>query len=171
MGNKSMIPEELKPITGTAVGVAGNAASTFDWINCKGAHTLYCVVNIKRATATFDYLLAYSGSDSAATGSSAISTGINYWYRKGTMDRITKYTDSTYGGHLQCVSSNIAAGASSGPLMLIAALDLATVPTSHPWVAFALKSSSQVGNLHYASYFLDSRYKGYQQFIATTSST
>lgn len=173
MDYKSGLPEGLKPVTGTAVGVAGNAASTFDWINCKGVHTLYCVVNIKRATAANDSMQAYSASNSAAGASALITTGINYWFRKETHDRIVKYTsahDSTYLGHLQCMTSNIVA-TSSGPIMLIAALDCSVLPATRPWAAFSLKSASQVGNLHHATYFLDCRYKGDQQYLATTSST
>jgi hypothetical protein len=156
------IPEGIHPVIGSVVGVAGNAASTFDWVNCKHAQKLYCIVNIKRATATKDYMVAYSASDSAGTGSSEITSGINFWTQTATFDRLVAKTSSN--------SSTVTASA-TGALMIVAALNPEALPSSHPWVAFALRSSSQVGNLHFAQYLISPRFGGYQSFLATTSST
>ena len=157
-----MIPESLKPIAALAVGTAGNVASTFDWINCAHAQRLFVVAQVKRAVASKDYMVAYSARNSAAGGSSEITSGINFWTNTATFDRLVHKTSS---------NSSTATASASGPLLIVAALDLAVLPSSHPWVAFALRSSSQAGNLRAATYYLESRFGGYQQYVATTSST
>jgi len=162
MSQSNIIPEGLHPIMAVTVGVAGNAASTFDWINCEHAHALYCVVHVKRATAAPNYMVAYSARTYAGAGSSQLSTGINFWTNTHTYDRFVAKTTSN--------SSTVTASA-TGWLTIVARLDTAALPSSHKYAAFALRSSSQVGNLHSATYYLDARYKGYQQFLATTSST
>jgi hypothetical protein len=156
------VPMGSKPVIATAVGVAGNAASTFDWINCANAHQVQCIVQIKRATATKDYMVGYSASDSAGTGSSEVTSGMHFYTQTATFDRLVNKTSSN--------SSTVTASA-TGPLMIVATFDPAVLPTSHNWFAFALRSSSQVGNLHSATYLITPRFGGYQQFLATTSST
>ena len=162
MPKSNLIPEGLHPIMAITVGVAGNAASTFDWINCANAHALYCVVHVKRATAAPNYMVGYSASNYAGTGSSQLSTGIDFWTNTHTYDRFVAKTTSN--------SSTVTASA-TGWLTIVARLDTAALPSSHPFAAFALRSSSQAGNLHSATYYLEQRYKGVSQFLATTSST
>lgn len=155
--------QNYKVVQGTRAGTTMNTATTGDWVNAKHAHMVYAIIDISRATAKPVLLEAYSAMKSNSSGVTAITTGI-YWYKNNgcSYDRLTAAT-SSYSSH------TVASG--TGLLQIVAALDPAVLPSSRPWVAFAARNSSTVNDFCHITYILESRYKGYQAYLATTSST
>jgi len=157
------IGESLHIVQATRAGTTMNTASTGDWVNLKNAHALWAIIDIARPTAKAIRAEAYSAEDSAGTGVAAITTGI-HWYKNDGMayDRLTAAT-SSYSSHTDA--------SSTGLFQLVAKLDPTVLATSTPWVAFGVRNSSQTTNFCHITYLLESRYPGYQAFLATTSST
>lgn len=162
MGDPLLL-QNYKIVQGTRPGTTMNTATTGDWINAKYAHMVYAIIDVARPDAKAIRAEAYSAENSAAGGVTAITTGI-YWYKNDgcTYDRLTAAT-SSYSSHTDA--------SSTGLFQLVAALDPAVLPSSRPWVSFAVRNSSQATDFCHITYLLESRYKGYQQFLATTSST
>jgi len=154
---------DFKVIQALRPGTTMNTASTGDWVNCKNAHALWAVIDVARPASKAIYAEAYSASDSAGTGVTAITSGIHWWKNDGlSYDRLTAAT-SSYSSHTEA--------ASTGLYQIVARLNPNILPSSHPWAAFGVRSSSQATNFVNMVYILESRYAGAQAYLATTSST
>ena len=145
------------------VSTAWGAANNGDYINMENAHAIHVIVNTKGLTTdcTFTPELA---SDYAGTGSSAITGGAQFWYDAdtATVDRLTKSTAST--------AYTLTGSANNS--MVVVRYDPAQAASSntHFTIGFSSKGTAGVGTLE-ATYIIESRYKGYQAVVATTSST
>ena len=154
---------DLKVIQGLRAGATGNTASTGDWVNCENFHHLYAVCDVARPTASTAVFEWYSGSAYAGTGSSNVSTGCRWWVNDGVaFDRLTLQTT---------MGSSFSIASATGLVHVVSRLDCAILPTSHPYAAFAVEDMGTVNDFVNITYIGVPRYKGAEQFLATTSST
>ena len=153
--------EGMKIVQGVAPTTMG-ASDDGDWINMENAHTVWAVVNIRKPTSEVT-LTPKTASAYAGTGSSAITGGAKFWINNNTaLDRLTASTATTAA----------ACSATTNNVQMICRYDPAAAPSSHPYfsVTFSTAGGAATGTVG-VTYLMASRYPGYQQIIATTSST
>lgn len=147
---KVKLVQAIPPSTGTA------GANTGDWISMKNAHAVWAIVSLETPTT---FLLTPHVSESyAGANSTNISGGAKFWVNLNTtqLDRLTATTDTTA---LDSTSANCA--------MVVVRFDPSAAHSSQTHFAVEVVSSA----IPSAIYAIETRYGGYQQTVATTSST
>ena len=157
------VPEHFKVIQALRPGTTMNTGSTGDWVNLQNFQSMTVLIDVARPTAKAIYAEFYSASDSAGTGTAAITTGVTWWKRDGVGSyRLSKATSSP---------SSHTDASSTGLYQIVAQFKPSVLPTSDPWVACGVRNSSQATNFVNMVYLLESRYLPANQILATTSST
>jgi len=158
------VPEQYTVVQALRPGTTMNTASTGDWVDARKFHSITAIINVARPAAAPIYAEWYSASDSAGTGAAALTTGVKWWKLDGptTAYRMTPTTSSP--------SSHTVASA-TGLYQLVGQFDPARLPSSDPWVACAVRNSSQATDFVSMTYLgLARQLPGYE-VVATTSST
>lgn len=153
--------EGMKIVQGLAPTTQG-ANDDGDYINMENAHAVWTIINIIKPTTAITFT-PKTASAYAGTGSSAISGGAKFWTNTNTaLDRFTASTATTA----------VACAETTNPQMVVCRYDPAAAPSSHPYFTIIPSTDGGAATGTIAmTYLLDSRYPGYQQIIATTSST
>lgn len=155
---KMKIVQALSPTT-------QGASDDGDYIEMKNAHAIWTIINVKAATTgvTFTPKVA---SDVAGTGSSAVGGGCKFWANTNTtnLDRMVASTNST----AYTLSDN------ANSALIVCRYDPAEAASGSSNDCFAMIPStagSAAAGTVAMTYLVESRYPGYQQVVATTSST
>jgi hypothetical protein len=153
---KNKIVQALAPTT-------QGADDDGDYISMANAHAVWTIINIKKPTNAITFT-PKTASAYAGTGSSAITGGARFWTNTNTtqLDRIAVSTATTA----------IANAATTNSQLIVCRYDPAAAPSSHPYFAMipSTAAGGATGTLS-MTYILESRFAGYQAFVATTSST
>lgn len=156
--------ENFHVVQAMAPTTQGTASEmTADYIRMDQAHRVYTIIEITAATTDVTFT-PHVASAVAGTGSSAISGGAKFWVNTGctTLDRFTASTAST----AYTLSDN------ANKAQIVIEYDPTASDSTND--CFTVKASSagsaSAGTLS-MTYLIEPRYAGYQQIIATTSST
>jgi len=146
--------EGSKVVVGLAASTMGIAKGNCDWINMENMHTIWTVVTFKGTSGPV--ITPMVAEDYTGTSSSSGEATVWTNYDTTTLDRWTKSTAlfATLEDGNQCAA--------------ILRFDPASAASTNKF--FSVHRSSCVGPLS-VTYIAQPRYGGYQQFIATTSST
>ena len=139
------------------------AADDGDYISMKNAHAVWTIINVKAATTSVTFT-PKNASAFAGTGAAAVSGGCKIWANTNTtnLDRMVASTATT--------AYTLANNANSA--LVVFRYDPTNAPSSHPYFGMTCSTAGAAAAGTVAmTYILESRYPGYQQVIATTSST
>ena len=139
------------------VGLSPTTANvtSADWINTENMHTVWAIVTKSVGAGSASFFSAQVGESYA--GASASTPTATYWATSGlnNLDRLRASTQST----------GLTAASSKG--MVVIKYDPSVSDTSDHYFSVSMTSGLDVA----VTYICEPRYGGYQQFIATTSST
>ena len=147
---KVKLVQAIPATTGTVADVLG------DYISMKNAHAVWAILSIDSPTTfivTPEVAEAYAG-----TNSTNITGGAKFWVNLNTtqLDRLTASTRSTALG-----------GETANNAMVVVRFDPSAAHSSQTHFAVNVNTTGYVS----AVYAIETRYGGYQQTVATTSST
>jgi len=152
------IIQAVKPTTqGSATVNSG------DYISMKNAHAVWTIINVDSATTSVTFT-PKNASAYAGTGAAAVDGGCKFWVNTNTtnLDRIAA---TTYSPAYTLANNANAA-------LVVCRYDPANAPSSHPYFSMTASSAGTAAAGRMAmTYIVEPRYAGYQQTIATTSST
>jgi hypothetical protein len=155
--------EGTKIVSGIAPTTQGSATVKMDYVSMKDAHTVWAVINIKDHTSG-PTVTPYVASAYAGTGSSAITGGAQFWINNNTtnLDRMTVSTATTALAFSDAATDGL----------MVVRYDPSASASSNSYFCIGLSTAgaAKAGTVS-AEYYLETRYGGYQQVIATTSST
>jgi len=155
--------EGAKIITAIPPTTASVAAAVGDYINMENMHRIWAICHFKGGDTAPDVTFKLA-SDYAGTGSSTAATA-HWWVQKDStaspLDRMTRSTATSYVAQAEL-------GVATTQYMVVGVYDPAARASSNTHIAVAMSSASGIRS---ATYICQSRYKGSNQFIATTSST
>jgi hypothetical protein len=146
--------EGNKVVVGLAASTMGIAKGACDYINMEGMHTIYAVATFKGTSGPV--LTPLVAEDYTGTSSSSGEAIVWTNYDTTTLDRWTKST---------ALFATLEDGNEGAAILRF---DPASAASTNKY--FAIHRSSCVGPLS-VTYIAQPRYAGYQQTIATTSST
>jgi len=125
-----------------------------DWINTENMHTVWAIVTKSLGPTSTSFFSAMVGESYA--GASASTPTATYWKSSAlSLDRIWASTNTT------------GVNAASSKSMVVIKYDPSVSDTSDKYFSVSMTSGLGVA----VTYICEPRYGGYQQFIATTSST
>ena len=125
-----------------------------DWINTENMHSVWAIVTKSLGAGSASFFSAQVGETYA--GASASTPTATYWKSSGlSLDRLWASTNTT----------GLTAASSRG--MVVIKYDPSVSDTSDKYFSVNMTSGLDVA----VTYICEPRYGGYQQFIATTSST
>jgi hypothetical protein len=139
------------------------AADDGDYVTMKDAHTVWTIINVSAATTDVTFT-PKNASAYAGTGAAAVDGGCKFWVNTNTtnLDRMTASTAST----AYTLSDN------ATKALVVCRYDPSNAPSSHPYFAMTCSTAGTAAAGTVAmTYVMESRFGGYQQVIATTSST
>jgi len=154
--------EKVKLVQGVRPTTMG-AADSGDWVTMKNAHTVWAIISADSATTSIT-ITPKLASSFAGTGSSAITGGAKFWVNTNTsqLDRLTASTRST--AYTLANNTNCA--------MIVVKYDPANAASSNTHFSIDVSTCAAANVGRYSViYAIEPRYAGYQQTIATTSST
>lgn len=158
------IPEGMHVVQAFAptTALGGAAVQISDYVEGKNAHTIWGVFNVNQTssgsgTPSASVLWA---EDVAGTGKTTATDGVKWWLNAActTLDRLTASTASTA----------LSLGATAVNKQFVVRIDPSAAATTQD--CFAVEMSSADFAIS-GTWLLESRYPGYQNIIATTSST
>ena len=139
------------------------AADDGDYISMKDAHAVWTVINVSAATTSVTFT-PKNASTYAGTGAAAVDGGCKFWANTNTtsLDRMTASTNST----AYTLTDN------ANKALVVCRYDPSNAPSSHECFSMTCSTAGAAAAGTVAmTYILETRYGGYQQIIATTSST
>lgn len=153
--------EGTKVIKAISASTGTNAAMVGDYINMENMHKVWALVNWDGGDTSPDVTFKLA-SDYAGTGSSTAATA-KWWINTGSTvhERFTLSTSTSY-------IKKADLGTATTRYTIIGMFDPASAASSNTHVCVHLGARN---GCVAASYICEPRYAGYQQFIATTSST
>ena len=155
--------EGSKIISGIAPTTQGALTVNTDYVSMRNANTVWAIVNVASHTSgpTVTPVVA---SAYAGTGSSEIGGGAKFWYNNNTtnLDRMTVSTATT--------AFTFSDAATAGLMVMKYDPTEADTSNTHFGLEFTTAGAAADGTIS-VEYILEPRYAGYQQFVATTSST
>jgi hypothetical protein len=155
--------EGAKIINALAPTTQGAATVKADYVKMENANTVWAIVNVKTHTSG-PTVTPYVASDVAGTGVTAVGGGAKFWVNNNTtqLDRMVAST---------AVTAQAFTDAATDGLMVVR-YDPTEAASSNDCFAIGLTTAGGAADGTVSvTYILDSRYKGYQQVIATTATT
>ena len=151
--------EQVKPVQAIIPATGIGADKNGDWISMKDAHTVWAIATISAAAPSTFIITPRVSESYAGANSTAIRGGAKFWVNLNTtqLDRLTATSNTT-----RQASSSI-----GNCSMVVVRFNPAAEASSKTHFSLRVNSSCKVNAL----YFIEPRYAGYRQTIATTSST
>jgi len=155
--------EGAKVVWGITATTASAVKVTGDYVNMENMHRIWAVCQWAGGS-TAPSVTFKVASDYTGTGSSTAATA-KWWLQKAStaspLDRMTRSTATS------CVAK-AEMGVATTAYVIVGMLDPASAPSSKQYLAVEMGIAEGIRS---ATYICEPRYKGSQQFIATTSST